>query len=565
MEKRKNINVPAVIMMVVLMIGCTEQNYDYETVENRQIPASVENQFSILLEQARWGNGDAYLKLAEFHHSENKERQNFLSSLSMLIMADEYGGISSIDSYMKSLPTEDNYRLFYDALECIEKKKFEESIRIADRMISNDFSEGYTIKGVVSVEQGDTLEGKRLLNQAVEHGSDFAELLLATMSDWNGRTTTNLESLSSLADRIPLACRLIGDVYAKSENQGNANEELAAMFYKKADEHGCLGKQAARWLLGYYTRKQIPIGERELERLSILAGNIDCSCEEDTSVVRYNDLILEDSIETILAAKMNETSSNKGSVYVVETQTGRLIANVSIKKDGVDFVPFVDTYNLGRTVMVGAATYLAVLTSGKVKPETVFDTRNGIYGDIRDHNWRRGGYGKISLDQALGLRSEVAFTLAREYAYKDETNLYNERVDSYLGAEPNHTLGILTFYNAIANGGRMIKIVEEGDDNFVLNEQIAKKEHIALLQKGLKGAVKNGIFKKADSEYTDVAACGRTFDIGDNTMRMELCGYFPADNPQYTVMIVLEKQGRPASANGMCGPVVQKIVAALMR
>ena len=46
---------------------------------------------------------------------------------------------------------------------------------------------------------------------------------------------------------------------------------------------------------------------------------------------------------------------------------------------------------------------------------------------------------------------------------------------------------------------------------------------------------------------------------------MELCGYFPADNPEYTVMVVMEKEGIPASAGGMCGPVMHEIVDTLMQ
>ena len=555
----------APILLLFIVAGCAEQDVGNEIVDNLQARATVENQFSVLLEQARWGNGDAYLQLAELHHKGNDGNQDFLASLSMLMMADQYGGISSIDDYLKSLPSEDNFKLFYDAVELFGKERFEESLEITDRMISNGFIEGYTLKGFISVEQGDTIEGKRILSQAADQGSSFAELLLATLPGGYEATAPNITSLTSLADRIPLACKLLGDIYSGIDHQGNSNEELAVMFYKKADEYGCLGRRAARWLLGYYTREQIPVGERELERLSILAGNIECSCNEDSSVVQYYDSVLEDSVETILVNALKETNSDKGIVYVVETKTGRLIANVSIEREYDGFVPFADTYNQGRTIMVTAASYLALLESGKVKPETEFDTGNGVYGDVRDHNWYRGGYGQITLERALELRSEVAFTIAKEYTFGDATKTYEEVVDSYLGGDPNHSIGILTFYNAVANGGRMVKIVSEGDYDFVLNEQIAEKEHIALLQKGLKDAVKDGIFKKVGCEYVDVAANGRRFSINESTIRMELCGYFPTDNPKYTVMVIMEKEGLPASAGGMCGPVLSKIANMLMQ
>ena len=65
-------------------------------------------------------------------------------------------------------------------------------------------------------------------------------------------------------------------------------------------------------------------------------------------------------------------------------------------------------------------------------------------------------------------------------------------------------------------------------------------------------------------EYIDVAACGRTLRFQDNSFRMELCGYFPTNNPQYTIMVVLEKDGLPASAGGMCGPLFSQIVDGLL-
>ena len=52
--------------------------------------------------------------------------------------------------------------------------------------------------------------------------------------------------------------------------------------------------------------------------------------------------------------------------------------------------------------------------------------------------------------------------------------------------------------------------------------------------------VYEGIYKKARHEYIDVPACCRTLRFEDNSSRMELCGYFPAKSPQYTIMVVLE-------------------------
>ena len=125
-------------------------------------------------------------------------------------------------------------------------------------------------------------------------------------------------------------------------------------------------------------------------------------------------------------------------------------------------------------------------------------------------------------------------------------------------------MGMLTFYNAVANGGRMVKLQAEGNDVVVLNEQIAESAHIATLQKGLEHAVKRGLFRKAGRSYTSVAACGRTFYTKGNNRRMELCGYFPADNPMYTIMVILEKYGGPTSAGSMCGNIMAKTIDVLV-
>ena len=213
--------------------------------------------------------------------------------------------------------------------------------------------------------------------------------------------------------------------------------------------------------------------------------------------------------------------------------------------------------------MMTGPTYLALLSSGRFSSDDVIDTECGIYKDVKDHNWRRGGYGQRSLEQALGYRSQVAFTKANEVVFGNNKAQLDKQVATYLADMPNSAMGMLTFYNAVANNGRMVQLVTEGNDVNVLNDQIADPQHIETLQKGLQRAVSRGLFKRAGREYTTVAACGRTFQTKGNHRRMELCGYFPADNPMYTIMVILEKDGHPASAGGMCGPIMASTIDVL--
>ena len=276
------------------------------------------------------------------------------------------------------------------------------------------------------------------------------------------------------------------------------------------------------------------------------------------------DETLEKSVGAILHETMVEQNCTKGVVYVVETSTGAIKAQVTLASKGKQFVPYDDTYNEEQSVMMTGPTYLALLSSGGISPDDVIDTECGIYKDVKDHNWHRGGYGKLTLEQALGRRSQVAFTKAKEMVFGSRIAQLDNKISEYLANMPNTPMGMLTFYNAVANGGRMVKLQTEEDEVIVLNEQVAEPVHIATLQRGLERAVSSGVFRKAGRSYTSVAACGRTFQTKGKNRRMELCGYFPTEHPLYTIMVILEKVGLPASANSMCGPIMANTIDVLV-
>ena len=325
---------------------------------------------------------------------------------------------------------------------------------------------------------------------------------------------------------------------------------------------GMLSRIAAGWLLAYHDMGgNTQLTDKDVERLKLLSGAyLDDNTDE---TVLHADKELETNIRNILE-ESSYIEWKSGSVYVVDTQTGRIKAYVGLEKRGNGFAPFEDTFADEQMVMMTAPTYLALLSTGKVTPETIFDTGAGIYKDVRDHNWRRGGYGNICLERALEVHSQIAFTMAKEQVFGNCTEAFDEEMNVYLHGMKDSPFGLLTFYNAIANNGRMVLPVYEGDDVVVLNEQIAPLEHVKTLQNGLRKCVSEGLMRKCGRDYIDVAACGRTFIKDGNTRRMELCGYFPAENPQYTIMVVLEKDGLPASAGGMCGPIFAKTVDLLV-
>ena len=278
---------------------------------------------------------------------------------------------------------------------------------------------------------------------------------------------------------------------------------------------------------------------------------------------------IQEMVDSLTRQEMSDNGYHRGIVYVVEAKTGRLVAHTSLEGTGGHFVPYADTFYKEADEVQGAVTYLALLSSGKVTPDTKIDTRNGVYvtphGDVvRDHNWRRGGYGQISLESGLAHCSVVGHTMAIDSVFGNNMEDYFLKRRDYTAGIPETLMGTLTFYNAIANNGRMVKIGSAEDGiTTVISDQIAAPEHIRMLQQGLQHCVSDGLFKKAGNEQVDVAACGRRLHIAETTYRLELCGYFPVQAPQYTIMVVLEKENIPASAGGMCGPLFSRIVDGL--
>ena len=549
------------IMAVLLaMVSCTDNQFLDETAGNPTELSST-NELNTLIEKARWGDGQAFVKLADCYRDGKGVNKDFIGMLAMLAQADEYGGISNMEDYLKTLPEGSDFKLIFDAVENYEKKNVEEATSMFEELIAKGYPDGYAVQGIITMERGDTLEGVRLIEQAATAGSTFAELLQC-VPDWRGATNPDLDKLAALSDKIPFVNAILAKMYAGYEDENLQNDQLAAYYYLKADEKACLGKRGARWLLGYHRGGgKLSLSERDIQRLRILAGETAVDNLEPTS---NRDEALEASVSSILQEAMAERNCTKGMVYVVETATGAIKAQVSLASKGKQFVPYEDTYNEEQSVMMTGPTYLALLSTGKISSDDVIDTEFGIYKDVKGHKWSRGGYGQLTLEQALGYRSQVAFTKAKERVYGNQTTLLDNKISEYLADMPNNAMGMFTFYNAVANGGRMVKLQVEGDDVVVLNEQMAEPVHIATLQKGLEHAVRSGLFRKAGRSYTSVAACGRTFYTKGNNRRMELCGYFPADNPMYTIMVILEKYGVPASVGSMCGTIMAKTIDVLV-
>ena len=317
--------------------------------------------------------------------------------------------------------------------------------------------------------------------------------------------------------------------------------------------------------------------------------------------------------DSLLNAELTLINGLQGQAIVMEVETGEILAMVGRERkfDGT-FQPcenFAYQQELGSVAK--AASLLAVLETGKMKLSDEVETAGGVWPVeegllMRDHNWRRGGYGIISLERVLAVSSNIGMGQAVDKAFHDNQQQFFDLLDKMSFGQPDSIEGIsglkpssysspkdsdwskwkiwwsaigferkmapiqmLTFYNAIANDGKMVKPTLKTGKVEIINPQIASKANIDSMQVALEHVVSQGLGKKAGSPFVNVAGKTGTsqvqvYEFGEDSSvdeyLLSFCGYFPANKPKYSIIVSLNKLGLPASGGGMAGVLFHDIV-----
>ena len=321
---------------------------------------------------------------------------------------------------------------------------------------------------------------------------------------------------------------------------------------------------------------------------------------------------LQYAADSLLQDKLKEINGLQGQVIIMNVQTGEILAMAGRERNFEGkFLPcknFAYQQELGS--LMKTASLLAALETGEVKLTDVVDVGNGVWQIdderlMKDHNWVRGGYGKMTLDRALEVSSNIgiAKTVVKAFgnnqqAFFDQLNKMSygqpDRIDGIEGLKPTYytspkdsnwisrrilwsaigyerliaPIQMLTFYNAIANDGKMVKPTLVPGATEVINEQIASKKNIELMQQTLENVVSQGLGRLAGSDHTKVAGKTGTSQVGEyyegeknvSEYQLAFCGYFPADAPKYSMIVSMNKIGLPASGGGMSGALFHDIV-----
>ena len=315
----------------------------------------------------------------------------------------------------------------------------------------------------------------------------------------------------------------------------------------------------------------------------------------------YIDSTLQVKATSILENKLSELNALSGQAIVMEAQTGNIKAMVGLeRKDSADYQSCENFSQAYESALMHPISILAALETGKVKLANTINVGDGIYickeDTIKDHNWHRGGYGEISIKQGLASSSNIAVYKTMEKAFGNNAQAYFNLLNNMSYGKPDSIAGIanlkpayfvtpkdsgwsdtafawfcigynqtitpiqmLTFYNAIANSGKMVQPKLYKDSTTVINPQIASQANIDSLKQALEYVVTDGLGQPAKSDKVQIAGETGIIQLEDGSYIVEFCGYFPTNVPQYSIIVSIHKEGLPASGGLMAGDVFRQI------
>lgn len=363
---------------------------------------------------------------------------------------------------------------------------------------------------------------------------------------------------------------------------------------------------------------------------------IDTPPTDGLDVVTTIDVGIQDLAERALVQELKEPDvhGDVGVAIVMEVATGDIKAIVNMEKCGDGEYRERKNHAVSDLMEPGSvfktASIMVALDDGVVDTTARVETAGGVwpmYGrEMRDHNWRRGGYGMLTLPQTLMVSSNIGVSRIIDDHYRNCPEKYvagihrlgladdlklpiagsspakirmpkkDKRGKQYvnwskttlpwmsIGYETQvPPISTVTFYNAIANNGKMMRprlvkaVMKDGEvikefPPVVMRSSICKSKTLGEIQTILEHVVSQGLGKRAGSPSFKVAgktgtaqvAKGGGYKMGTVHYLLSFAGYFPADAPRYSCIVCIQKSGLPASGGGMSGKVFHDIAEGIM-
>lgn len=371
-------------------------------------------------------------------------------------------------------------------------------------------------------------------------------------------------------------------------------------------------------------------GEQGLQYMKSVGGGNRIPLTDDYLIKPENgkdiyttiDINLQDVAEKALMEQLVSQNAQHGCAVLMEVETGHIKAIANISKDRRGNYREIYNHAIGTSSEPGStfklASVMVALEDGKVDVNDLVDTRNGTisYYDRTMRDAHEGGDGIIPLWHAFAISSNVGISSVINENYKKNQTKFlkgikrlglGEKIgfeikgerkpyvkttsDSTwsgisipwmsIGYETRFTpLQILTFYNAVANGGKMVKpqfvkeirdgsVVTYKSEIEVINSSICSEKTVKdaqfllekVVEEGTARNLKNLDFKIAGKTGTTQVGYGKSDSESASRVRHQasFCGYFPADNPKYSCIVVVAAPTKSIYGNVVSGTVFKEI------
>lgn len=346
--------------------------------------------------------------------------------------------------------------------------------------------------------------------------------------------------------------------------------------------------------------------------------------QDGNDVITTLDANIQDVAHHALEKQLRAQNAHHGCAILMEVKTGAIKAMVNLSRVDSGSYAETFNYAIGEGTEPGStfklASIMAAIEDGYTDLDEIVDTEGGrktYAGGYVMKDSHDGGYGKITVKQVFERSSNVGTSNIIMKYYKKQPQKFIDRLYSFgihkplgialpgeatpyikdtksklwsglslplmsIGYEEKLTpLQTLNFYNTVANNGKMMRpqfvreIRAKGQliKSFspeVINPAICSQSTIDKARQMMEGVVKNGtatflrtapyqIAAKTGTAQIAIGNKGYTQD-GKKTYMASLCGYFPAKDPLYSIIIVVSAPSKAAYyGNEVAGPVFREI------
>lgn len=338
---------------------------------------------------------------------------------------------------------------------------------------------------------------------------------------------------------------------------------------------------------------------------------------DGSDIIATIDVNLQDMAQRALEKQLIESNADNGCVILMEVATGEIKAVANFTKDSEGVYREKFNYAIAQSAEPGStfklASFLVALEDGVIDTNTMIETGNGTY-QVHRHTIRdTRAYGTITAKHAFEVSSNTAITKIINTHYKENPAAYTRKLHELglnepLGLQipgeglpliktpdakswsglslPQMAYGyelkmtplqMLTLYNAVANDGVMVaplfvkEIRHLGSTvqlfpTRVINSRIASPKTIGKLQDMLEGVITNGTGKRMQTPQYSIAGKTGTAQMADGAAgyanrkyQSSFAGYFPADNPKYSMIVVIQNPRNGYYGASIAGPVFREL------